>query len=843
MAYDSTIRLRQINQTELSGFVTGLFSSFPQQSISGDIIPSASGIYKVGSSGNPYAKVYTNQLNISSGSGIYFGNTFFNAYTSGGMGTINIGGYTISSSGNFISIQGPQGIQGPSGATGIIGPTGTSVTGIVYDQVHSALNFYLSNNTITGVSIPAIVGPTGASVTGFYQSGSYIFPQFNQSKGVGAPVLLPVGPAGPPGSVSLYMASGYQVPPANLILNFPSGVVVNNYYDNGYFPDISLMRGMSYTIDFSGLNTHTITAQDYAFLTGIFSGQISNVPNIGTPINYYSDPVNGTGYWRFVFFDALTGSHGGYIPSNLLPGLPLYSGEYSSVVNSPSAIEAKNTEVYGASLITNIYRTNISFNVNFTAQNQYKYGFVVYTLSNNSASDVILGNTSNSYYYAYICGNVYISSGVGPPGPPGTGIQGPQGIQGNPGLTGPAGSPGAAGVGITSVNYQNPSPNYYQLQFNLTDGSQTSWIPLPSGGPSGANGATGPVGSLTNYFQGAYSTGTTYTTNSTISYSGSTYINTGSTGSLNIAPPSIPWQLLAQKGDTGPTGATGAAGYADKYFSNFYVISGIPTGTGNFISGTTGISVTGGNLSGINAKFTTGQIVSFQNSGLIGYAYSPYQQILVSTNTYTGSYFYATVNSYNSQSGIISFSVLSGLSNLTGILNTTIDSSNRILWYNYGNATINLGANIMSGAQGLSGAQGPVGPQGPSGVPQPLRNSGSNFNWNALNQSVVLEPSGYDVFNLLITGNGTYGGYSVGIDFDWKYFNTGQSVLLKIRNSGVPYIDPPLFFFSGNSANIKWPSAAFSYPSNGEAYIYTMLRFPDENGSLSCYGTYSNPYY
>jgi hypothetical protein len=833
MAYDSTIRLRQINQAELSGFVTGLFSSFPQQSISGNIIPSASGVYNVGSSGSPYSKVYTNQLNITSGSGIYFGNTLFNAYTSGGAGVINVGGYTINSSGNFISIQGPQGIQGPSGATGIIGPTGISVTGITYSQGNSTLNFSLSNNTTTGVPIPAVVGPTGVSVTGFYQSGSYIYPQFNQLQGIGAPVLLPIGPAGPPGSISLYMASGDQTPPANLLLNFPSGVIVNNYYDTGYFPSISLMRGMSYTIDVSGLNTHTITAQDYTFLTGIFSGQINNVPNIGTPINYYSDPVNGTGYWRFAFFDQRI--------NGVIPSFPaaVSSGSLGFSYANPSAIETTNSEVYGTSLSYNIYRTNISFNTNFTAKDRYKYGFVVYTLAENSAADVILANTNTSYYYAYICGDVYVSSGVGPPGPTGVGIQGPQGIQGNPGVTGPAGSPGSPGVGVASVTYLNPSTNYYQLQFNLTDGSQSSLIPLPSGGPSGAQGPAGPAGSLTNYFSGTFNPASNYGVNSTISYLGSTYINTGASA-LGIYPPSSPWQLLAQKGDTGATGATGLAGYADKYYSNFYVISGIPTGVGNFATGITGITVTGGNLSGTNAKFTTGQIVSFQNSGLIGYAYSPYQQILVSTNTYTGSYFYASVNSYNSQSGIISFSVLTGLSNLTGILNTTIDSSNRILWYNYGNATINLGANIMSGAQGPIGSQGP---QGPAGTPQALRNSGANFNWNISNQSVILQPSGSDIFNLFITGNNSYVGYSVGINFDFNYFNTGQSVILKIRNSGIPYADPPLFFFSGDSSKIKWPAQAFSLPSNGQAYIYTILRFPDETGSLSCYGTYSNPYY
>ena len=54
---------------------------------------------------------------------------------------------------------------------------------------------------------------------------------------------------------------------------------------------------------------------------------------------------------------------------------------------------------------------------------------------------------------------------------------------------------------------------------------------------------------------------------------------------------------------------------------------------------------------------------------------------------------------------------------------------------------------------------------------------------NISNQYVILQPSGSDIFNLFITGNNSYVVYSFGINVDFNYFNTGQSVILKIRNS------------------------------------------------------------
>ena len=124
--------------------------------------------------------------------------------------------------------------------------------------------------------------------------------------------------------------------------------------------------------------------------------------------------------------------------------------------------------------------------------------------------------------------------------------------------------------------------------------------------------------------------------------------------------PSSPW---------GPCGPAGPSGIADRYSSSFSVVSGFPTGTNNFTNGITGITVNGINLSGTGAIFKIGDSVSFRNSGIRSYSYTPYQNIIFSSNSVSNSYFFGKVNSYNSNSGIINFLVESGG---TGIVNSTI---------------------------------------------------------------------------------------------------------------------------------------------------------------------------
>lgn len=752
MAFDSTIRLKQINQTELASFVSGILATLNMPNISGSFTPSGSGIYNVGSSSHPYGSFFGNQLNLASGSGINFGNVNFNAYISGGNAYVNIGGYLISSSGNnAILIQGPSGSAGPSGATGATGASGVGVTGINYDTSSHILTFQLSNGHNTGFNFQTLSGDTGVSVTGFFQSGQYIFPQFDHAKGTGSPVLLVAGPQGPPGSISMnFVQSGanYMSVGNAPTTGFPRQVIINPYYSGNSFPDITLMRGMSYTVDVSGLNTHAITSQDLATLSGYFTGQMMPF-HVGDMTNYYVDQKN-TGYWRMAFFP------------NSTP-----TGIYSTVSDPynifPAAIaETTNFEAYSNTLVNSPYRTKMSFTSNFGAQNYYRYGFILYSLGQDTTIDSVISGTVNSTGFAVVVGNVIFSSQAGPAGP--SGANGPIGPSGNIGPQGIQGNPGADVVGYT---YSGTVPNVY-IQFQMANGIPQPWIPLPAGGPSGA---AGPAGSISNHFSGNFNSGYVYGNDTIVYYNGSSFVNTGSNVS-GIIPPASPWIMLVQSGAvgatgaTGPMGATGPAGSLSNHFSGVY-------------------------------------------SGIYGYPSN-------------------TVVTYGSSS------------------------------------FINTGTGIVSGIAPPSSpwqmlASGVTGPQGPSGVPGPLRpvNYFSLVYGNgtgAASSSVTLDPSLYDMYSLQISSgaSGNAAGVNpVAITISGANFATGQSLIIKIRNINVPQnngTSSQLFnlqsvSIGGSGVNIKWPANQYSFPNSGTANIYTLLRFPDETGSASFYGTYSNPYF
>ena len=87
------------------------------------------------------------------------------------------------------------------------------------------------------------------------------------------------------------------------------------------------------------------------------------------------------------------------------------------------------------------------------------------------------------------------------------------------------------------------------------------WQTLCSGltGAQGIQGVVGPAGSLSNHFSGEFA-GLSYSSNTVVTYLGSSFINTGVSATSNT-PPAVPWQLLAKsglKGDTGPAGVPSA---------------------------------------------------------------------------------------------------------------------------------------------------------------------------------------------------------------------------------------------------------------------------------------------
>jgi len=601
---DSTIRLRQLNQAELSGFVMGLFSLLPEPNISGGFLPSQSGVFNIGSSSFPYSKAYFNELNLHSGSGINFGATSFRAYTSGSNAYLNIGGIIISSSGENIYIQGPVGDTGPSGHSGVAGPTGIGVTGIWYNTSNNHLYFGLSNNTVTNFNFQGLSGATGTSITGFFQSGEYIYPQFDNFKGSGAPIKLLAGPVGPPGSIFLNFFSGVGSDSVDTNIPFPSGVTINPYFYSSYGPPISFMRGMAYTCDSSGLNTHKITAQDTGLMGIVFSGQ--TIPfQVGDSINYYENSGT-TGYWRFSLFPLDT-------PTGIL---------FSSEINPEYFVEVSNTGAYGTSLINNLYRTQVSFTAGFTAQDHYRYGFMTYSLGEDTVNDVILTTSG----YAYVVGEAYFSSGVGPIGP--TGGPGPTGNDG------PIGPSGDRGYSVVSYDYSGAGNSSY-IRFVFSDGTRGSWVPLPSGGPSGT---AGPAGSISNHFSGDFIGGHYYPNETVVTYLGSSFINTGLTPTSNV-PPASPWQMLAASGTVGSVGGVGPTGPAGSISNHF---------SGEFIAGHSypnDYIVTSYGSSYVNTGTTTTNVPPaspwqlLAKSGSIGPQGIPGVPTLLRNNSWSGNYY------------------------------------------------------------------------------------------------------------------------------------------------------------------------------------------------------------
>ncbi|MBO6893595.1 MAG: hypothetical protein JJ866_16760 [Roseibium sp.] len=109
------------------------------------------------------------------------------------------------------------------------------------------------------------------------------------------------------------------------------------------------------------------------------------------------------------------------------------------------------------------------------------------------------------------------------------GLQGQQGIQGADGPQGIQGPEGIQGIqGETGAQ-----------------------------GPTGAQGAQGPQGDPGLAYRGAWSSGTTYNSDDTVTYNGSSYISLTINVGKNPSTETAHWGLLAAKGATGPQGPQG----------------------------------------------------------------------------------------------------------------------------------------------------------------------------------------------------------------------------------------------------------------------------------------------
>lgn len=453
---DSLIRLRQLNQPDLSGYISQVvFAALKASGLNFSglaLVPSGSGVFDLGTQSNPFDSLSVNNINIPSGSGINFGNINFTAYYSGSNAVLRVGTYYITTSPQGLSIIGPSGSQGLSGLSGASGASGTSITGIF--QSGNYMNIYLNNGRINNISlISGASGASGISLTGFYQSGVWLYPLYsNHTTGIGVQVSGAQGSQGVAGGILI---------DCNQMTGYLSGerkpaVTIYNVDPNGSEnPTLNFIKGMRYTIGVSGLNLRSIN---------------------GSGANFYTGEYGETGYMRFCFWDITldpnlcgkTGRLSSYENSSIgtLTGLPTYLRSEGAYLDAWDRIYEETN------------KSAISFNIKWSSQTGYRYGFI----RCNTDGSV---NTNTPGEVGYILGQAALSY-FGPTGP--SGAQGPQGIPGPQGQRGPAGQ-SSPGVGIDYVEQGS-----YQIRFHYTDNTTSDWIDLPAGGAQGVQGSTGPTG-------------------------------------------------------------------------------------------------------------------------------------------------------------------------------------------------------------------------------------------------------------------------------------------------------------------------------------------------------------
>lgn len=457
---DSSIRLRQLNQPDLSGYISQVtFVALKASGLSFNgtaMIPSGSGLVDLGTQSLPFDNVYANGISLPSGSGIDFGNIRLTSYYSGNNAVIKLGSYYFTTNPQGLSIIGPSGNIGLSGLSGASGLSGTSITGIF--QSGSYMNIYLNNGKINNVAlISGVSGATGTSLTGFLQSGVWFYPLYsNRTTGTALQISGTQGSQGVAGGIYI---------DCNQMTGYLSGerkpaVTIYNVDPNGSEnPTLNFIKGMRYTIGVSGLNLRPIN---------------------GTGANFYTGENRETGYMRFCFWDisldpnlcGKTGRLNSYENNSIgtLTGLPTYLRSEGVYVDAWDKISEESN------------KSAISFNIKWSSQTGYRYGFIRCDTNGNV-------NTNTPGEAGYILGQAAISY-FGPTGP--SGAQGPQGVSGPQGVRGPAGQ-SSPGVGIDYVEQGS-----YQIRFHYTDGIISDWIALPAGGPTGPQGVTGPQGSSGN---------------------------------------------------------------------------------------------------------------------------------------------------------------------------------------------------------------------------------------------------------------------------------------------------------------------------------------------------------
>lgn len=848
----SLIKLRQIDQTELSGYIQQFMAGVPTSSgylFDDNIYPSISGAYNLGNATGFWKNVYANQLNLPSGSGVYFGNQYFT--TSGTSLIIQgpEGTTTISTVTRSITYVGPSGATGPTGATGASGAKITGVTGEL-----GYINFLLNDGSEAGPFLlpSGEAGPTGASgisvtgaATGIDVTGQYFKFLFSNAS-TGEKIYVPSGVQGADGEVGGATLALYDI---TGLFSGQNGTKISiDGFSNDHLiggPDINLIKGFSYKFDFENINslryTNTfvspsITQKATNFITygsndtglysqyeeglGFLNGArdlLTDISNSGVLLLTFFKSSTPEG--RFIWKEDLNGSNG-IISSGFYVNPSDIFDNYSYVADSVS-INGTGYDFFWKS------KGAVKFG-DLELGNDYKYGFALY----DALELVDPPNLQAENFRAfYVLGSLNISYApvAGPTGP-----TGPSGIPGPAGANGPSGLAGPTGVGISGINLATSNDGVLSgFQLVLTNGQSIGPYIIPTGGPTGPSGLQGAIGVSVTGANQLSTTGINFA------------LSNGSTTNPVYLP-------------SGPTGLQGPAGVGDKYHSYFdpqvLRISGLSSYTG-FQTGTS-VATLRNATGSFRAPLITGSYVRIYGSPTLPFAecaYSVAQNIVFAKRGEENSFFGAKVVDFDGtdltfyvKGGDVNYFTYAGL----GILDdngSTID--------------LNLGSIELVGPTGVSvtGVSGyynggettgiqflynnntasqkfalPQGPKGNAGSSQGFRISGYSFNTATDGQSITGNYSSADFLEYSITGS-----LSIQFCLNSGTIGTGDVSMLLVRNSGFAnsfaFTPTNQFYFVNNIDPI--------FPQTTNAFnIYTFIRGIDYNSHPVYYCTYAANY-
>lgn len=845
----SLIKLRQLDTLELSGWLTQFLAGQPTPSgysFNEDIYPSNSGVQNLGNLQSYWDTLYTNNIRLPSGSGIFFGGMFFTTSGSNALVITDPSGVqtVIKSNTNYVTYIGPQGPIGPTGATG------AQLTGVTTDSSGNAY-FWLQGGINAGAcKLPSglqgptgTTGPSGLSVTGSVSGsdtgGTYFKLLFNNGS-TGQAIYVPSGAQGADGEIGGVTLNFSSI--SGLFSGQSTPVVSIDGLQNQSItggPSINLIKGFSYKFKFNDINSlvYVDSPNPNVYTNLLIYGANDTGSNCGVDssfglLNGAGSPLTGianSGVLLLTFFKSTT---------------PI--GRYTWEEDSVTPITT--SDITGTYLISqseifenysyipetiNLLGTGYNFYwktqgaVNFgdlSAGDNYKYGFALYypTVSNppelaDLKAFYVLGDLNLSY-----------APLAGPIGP-----QGIQGIPGPAGLIGASGAIGPTGVGVSGINTIITDGILNGFQLALSNGAALGPYFIPTGGPVGATGAQGAQGAtgvgVVNVVQDS-ATGIHF------------YLSNGNSTS--------PIAL--------PVGPQGPSGLADSYYTYFNPvqlrISGNINGLTGFQTGSDGVNWS--NATGGFRTLTTGSYLKIFGNPTLPFSentFSTSQSLIFAERGHPSNYFGAQVVSFDGTDLVtyinpqIGFWTTNGL-DILGLEGNIIDVNLGSI-YSIGPTGVSVTGvaqhyDILSQVTGIqfefsdSSLSTPIpllaGPRGAAGTTQAFLTQNRVIDTDSTQYVTGMFDSA-DMYEIDLTGT-----LPLYFSINSGNVGTGDVRMVMIRNSGygagIVYFNPANQFYFVNNIQPAFPSANLS------CNIYTFIRGIDYNNHPVYRCTYAANY-